>query len=90
MTMGGRRAMYGPEALSAIVAPTLVIHGEEDNNSGTYPLQSERYFNALKGLGAETRLVMLPKESHGYRAKESILHMLWEQDAWLDRFVKNN
>ena len=64
--------------------PILLIHGEEDNNSGTYPLQSERYFNALKGLGAETRLVMLPKESHGYRAKESILHMLWEQDIWLE------
>ena len=73
-----------------VKTPILLIHGEEDNNSGTYPLQSERYFNALKGLGAEARLVMLPKESHGYRAKESILHMLWEQDSWLDKFVKNN
>ena len=69
--------------------PLLLIHGVEDNNSGTYPLQSERYFNALKGLGATARLVMLPKESHGYRAKESILHMLWEQDQWLDKYVKN-
>ncbi|WP_109300701.1 S9 family peptidase [Aquimarina sp. AU474] len=69
--------------------PLLLIHGEADNNSGTYPLQSERYFNALKGLGAITRLVMLPKESHGYRAKESILHLLWEQDQWLDKYVKN-
>jgi dipeptidyl aminopeptidase/acylaminoacyl peptidase len=69
--------------------PLLLIHGEADNNSGTYPLQSERYFNALKGLGARVRLVMLPKESHGYRAKESILHMLWEQDQWLDKYVKN-
>ncbi len=69
--------------------PILLIHGEADNNSGTYPLQSERYFNALKGLGATARLVMLPKESHGYRAKESILHMLWEQDTWLEKFVKN-
>jgi dipeptidyl aminopeptidase/acylaminoacyl peptidase len=63
--------------------PLLLIHGVADNNSGTYPLQSERYFNALKGLGATVRLVMLPKESHGYRAKESIMHMLWEQDQWL-------
>ena len=70
-------------------SPILLIHGEADNNSGTYPLQSERYFNALKGLGATARLVMLPKESHGYRAKESILHMLWEQDTWLEKFVKN-
>jgi dipeptidyl aminopeptidase/acylaminoacyl peptidase len=70
--------------------PLLLIHGEADNNSGTYPMQSERYFNALKGLGATVRLVMLPKESHGYRAKESILHLLWEQDQWLDKYVKNN
>lgn len=69
--------------------PLLLIHGEADNNSGTYPMQSERYFNALKGLGATVRLVMLPKESHGYRAKESILHMLWEQDQWLEKHVKN-
>ncbi|MDF1546678.1 MAG: prolyl oligopeptidase family serine peptidase [Bacteroidales bacterium] len=69
--------------------PLLLIHGEADNNSGTYPLQSERYFNALKGLGATARLVVLPKESHGYSAKESILHLLWEQDQWLEKYVKN-
>ena len=69
--------------------PLLLIHGEDDNNSGTFPLQSERYFNALKGLGATARLVFLPKESHGYAARESILHMLWEQDQWLERWVKN-
>jgi dipeptidyl aminopeptidase/acylaminoacyl peptidase len=69
--------------------PLLLIHGVADNNSGTYPLQSERYFNALKGLGAPVRLVMLPKESHGYAAKESIMHMLWEQDQWLEEHVKN-
>ena len=69
--------------------PLLLIHGQADNNSGTYPLQSERYFNALKGLGAPVRLVMLPKESHGYSAKESVLHMLWEQDQWLEKYVKN-
>ncbi len=69
--------------------PLLMVHGIADNNSGTYPMQSERYFNALKGLGATVRLVMLPKESHGYRAKESILHLLWEQDQWLDKYVKN-
>lgn len=69
--------------------PLLLIHGEADNNSGTYPMQSTRYFNALKGLGATVRLVMLPKESHGYRAKESILHVLWEQDQWLEKHVKN-
>ena len=72
-----------------VKTPLLLIHGEEDNNSGTYPLQSERYFNALKGLGATTRLVMLPKESHSYRAKESIMHMLWEQDRWLEKYVKS-
>lgn len=69
--------------------PLLLVHGQADNNSGTYPMQSERYFNALKGLGGPARLVMLPKESHGYRAKESILHVLWEQDQWLEEHVKN-
>ena len=69
--------------------PLLLVHGEADNNSGTYPMQSERYFNALKGLGATVRLVMLPKESHGYRSKESILHVLWEQDQWIETYVKN-
>jgi len=69
--------------------PLLLIHGEADNNSGTYPLQSERYFNALKGLGATTRLVMLPKESHGYSARESVLHVIWEQHEWLEKYVKN-
>jgi len=69
-------------------APLLLIHGEADNNSGTYPMQSERYFNAIKGLGGTARLVMLPKESHGYRAKESVLHVLWEQDQWLEQYCK--
>nr|WP_298131574.1 prolyl oligopeptidase family serine peptidase [uncultured Pseudoxanthomonas sp.] len=68
--------------------PLLLVHGEADNNSGTFTMQSERYFNALKGFGAPTRLVLLPKESHGYAAKESVLHLLWEQDQWLERHVK--
>jgi dipeptidyl aminopeptidase/acylaminoacyl peptidase len=67
----------------------LLIHGEEDSNSGTFPLQSERMFQAIKGLGGTARLVMLPKESHAYRARESILHMLYETNAWLDKYVKH-
>ncbi|GAA4408292.1 S9 family peptidase [Nibrella viscosa] len=69
--------------------PLLLVHGEADNNTGTYPIQSERYYNALKGFGATTRLVFLPYESHGYTAKESLLHMLWEMNGWLDKYVKN-
>jgi dipeptidyl aminopeptidase/acylaminoacyl peptidase len=72
-----------------IKAPLLLMHGEADNNSGTFPMQSERFYNALKGHGVVTRLVMLPHESHGYRARESILHMLYEMTRWLDRYVKN-
>ena len=68
--------------------PILLIHGDADNNSGTFPIQSERYYHALKGLGKTARLVMLPHESHGYRSRESILHMLWEMETWLDRYVK--
>ena len=69
--------------------PMLLIHGEADNNSGTHTMQSERYFQALKSLGAPARLVILPMESHGYVAKENVLHLLWEQDQWLDKYVKN-
>ncbi|MEM9820977.1 MAG: prolyl oligopeptidase family serine peptidase, partial [Bacteroidota bacterium] len=72
-----------------IKEPLLLIHGAADNNSGTYPMQSERFFAALKGHGAEARLVMLPHESHSYRARESVMHMLWEMNTWLDKHVKN-
>jgi dipeptidyl aminopeptidase/acylaminoacyl peptidase len=68
--------------------PILLIHGEADNNSGTFPIQSERYYAALKGLGKTARFVLLPLESHGYSARESILHMLWEMENWLDTYVK--
>lgn len=71
-----------------VKTPILLIHGEADNNSGTFPIQSERYYNALKGHGATTRLVFLPHESHGYAAKESILHTLWEMNTWLEKYVK--
>ncbi len=69
--------------------PILLVHGEADNNSGTYPLQSERFYGALKGHGATVRLVMLPHESHSYRARESVMHVTWETADWLDRYVKD-
>ena len=68
--------------------PILLIHGEIDNNSGTFPIQSRRLFHALKGHGATVRLVFLPHESHGYRAKESVLHVLAEQFEWFDKYLK--
>ncbi len=71
-----------------IKKPILLIHGNADNNPGTFTLQSERLFQAIKGLGGTARLVLLPHESHGYAAKENILHMLWEQDQWLEKYVK--
>lgn len=67
--------------------PMLMIHGKEDPNSGTFPMQSERMFAAVKGLGGNARLVMLPHEQHGYRARESLLHMMWEQHQWLQQHV---
>jgi len=70
--------------------PILLIHGEADNNSGTFPIQSERFYHALKGHGATVRLVILPHESHGYRARESVLHMLWEMNEWMKKYVKEN
>ncbi|MGI8638568.1 MAG: prolyl oligopeptidase family serine peptidase [Pyrinomonadaceae bacterium] len=69
--------------------PLLMIHGEADNNQGTYPIQSERLFAAMQGNGGTARLVMLPLEAHGYSAKESIEHALYEQINWFDKYVKN-
>jgi dipeptidyl aminopeptidase/acylaminoacyl peptidase len=76
---------YAPQ----IKAPILLIHGEADDNSGTFPIQSERFFAALKGAGATVRYVTLPNEPHGYRGRESTLHTLWEMTNWLDRYVKH-
>ena len=72
-----------------ITAPLLFIHGEIDNNSGTFPIQSERMYHAIQGHGGIARLVMLPYESHGYQARESVMHVLAEMIDWFDRFVKN-
>ncbi len=72
-----------------ISEPLLMVHGDADSNAGTFPMQSERLYSAIKGLGGTARLVMLPHESHSYRARESLLHLLWETGQWLDRYVKN-
>lgn len=68
--------------------PMLLVHGAADNNPGTFTLQTERYFQALKNLGAPVRMVILPRESHGYVAKENIFHLLWEQDQFLEKYLK--
>ncbi|MBL7865038.1 MAG: S9 family peptidase [Cyclobacteriaceae bacterium] len=73
-----------------IKTPILLIHGEADNNSGTFPIQTERFYNAIKGHGGTARYVLLPYESHGYRAKESVMHMLWEMDNMLETYVKGD
>jgi len=69
--------------------PILLIHGEADNNSGTFPIQSERFYMALKGNGKTVRYVTLPLESHGYASRESNLHVLYEWTTWFDKYVKN-
>lgn len=69
--------------------PIMLIHGMADNNSGTFPIQSERFYSALKGFGATVRLVLLPNESHGYAARESILHKHWEVLNWMNKYVKD-
>lgn len=69
--------------------PVLLIHGEADNNSGTFPMQSKRMYQAIKGNGGTSRIVMLPYESHGYVARESILHTQAEMIEWFDTHVKN-
>ncbi|HVF22904.1 MAG TPA: prolyl oligopeptidase family serine peptidase, partial [Pyrinomonadaceae bacterium] len=69
--------------------PMLMIHGEADDNTGTFPIQSERMYQALKGHGATVRLVMLPHEAHGYAGRESVEHVLYEMINWFDKYVKN-
>lgn len=77
--------MYADKLSGAL----LLVHGELDNNTGTFPIQSERFYQALKGNKATVRYVVLPLESHAYSAKENILHLLYEEDAWLEKYVKN-
>ena len=70
-----------------ILDPLLLVYGGRGSNPGTHLLQSERMFEAIKGLGGTARHCVLPWESHGYRERENILHLLWETETWLDRHV---
>jgi dipeptidyl aminopeptidase/acylaminoacyl peptidase len=72
-----------------IKAPILLIHGAADDNTGTFPIQSERLYAAIRGNGGTVRLVMLPAEAHGYRGKETMEHVLYEELAWFDKYLKN-
>ena len=92
-----RTLWQAPEVYSAISPfnnadkinePILFIHGMNDENTGTFPIQSERMYSAVKGLGGNTRLVMLPFEGHHYQARESVMHMLWEMNEWLNKNLK--
>jgi dipeptidyl aminopeptidase/acylaminoacyl peptidase len=76
------------EAADRIRAPLLLIHGEADDNPGTFPIQSERMYAAVRGNGGTVRYVRLPAEAHGYQALESVEHVVWEMLAWFDRYVK--
>jgi dipeptidyl aminopeptidase/acylaminoacyl peptidase len=69
--------------------PVLLTHGQRDDNSGTFPIQSERLFAAIKGNGGNVRYIQLPLEPHGYTARETQRHLLWEYISWLDKYVKN-
>jgi len=72
----------------SIKTPILLVHGAADDNTGTFPINSERLYAAIKGNGGIARLLMLPAEAHGYRARESIGHVLFEEVTWLDKYVK--
>jgi dipeptidyl aminopeptidase/acylaminoacyl peptidase len=71
-----------------IKTPLLLIHGEADDNTGTFPIQSERLYAAIRGNGGTVRLVMLPAEAHGYRGIETMEHVLYEELAWFDKYLK--
>ena len=70
--------------------PVLIIHGDDDSNPGTLTFQSEVFFEAVRGSGGTARLLLLPYEDHGYRARESVEHVLWEQLRWFDKYVKGD
>ena len=73
-----------------IKEPILLIHGEADDNSGTFPVQTERFYAALQGQWRQrSRYVVLPLEAHGYRARESVGHTLWEMTRWLNQHLRN-
>jgi len=72
----------------SLKTPILLIHGQLDNNQGTFPVQSERLYHALAGLGGTVRYVQLPFEAHRYSAKESVLHVLYETHRWLEKYLK--
>lgn len=82
------RAMSAFTHADRIDEPLLLLHGSADSNSGTLPMQSERFYDALKGTGGAARLVVLPLEGHSYHARESVLHALWEITCWLDRHLR--
>lgn len=96
---GERRTFWEAEAVydkmspfnyaNKIKLPLLMTHGADDENSGTFPVQSERLYAAIKGHGGTVRLVVFPKEFHGYRSRESVMHTFWETDRWLEQYVKN-
>jgi len=68
-------------------SPLLLVHGGNDDNTGTYPIQSERLYGAMKGLGGTVRWVELPLEGHGYESREAVGHVLWEMDRWLNQYI---
>ncbi|MEY4097268.1 MAG: hypothetical protein RL170_112 [Bacteroidota bacterium] len=72
-----------------IKTPLLMTHGEMDDNTGTFPINSERLYAAIKGHGGTARFVYLPYEAHGYKGRENVLHLLWEQGRWLDKYLKD-
>ena len=94
-----RRSLWDAKEIYATISPfmhadkisdpLLLIHGENDNNSGTFPLQSQRMYHAIKGNGGTVRLCMLPHESHSYRARESVLHTQAETIKWLNHYVRD-
>jgi dipeptidyl aminopeptidase/acylaminoacyl peptidase len=82
------RVGVGGHNADKIKTPLLLIHGKMDDNDGTFPIQSERMYEAVRGNSGTVRLVFLPFEAHGYRAKETIQHVLWEKFQWFDKYVK--
>lgn len=68
--------------------PLLMYHGGEDNNTGTFLIQSERMIQALTGLGKTAVLYIYPFESHGPRCLETYQDMWARWLSWFNVYVK--
>ena len=69
--------------IAAAHTPTLIIHGENDND---VPIaEAEQLFIALKDLGVETVFLRYPREGHGLSETKHQIDAIDRSIAWYDK-----